>query len=158
MACCCGVWRAYDKGDATIIKVTWVKGKYFLWGLSFLISGFLCLLVLFQWQRMCSIKRRSIKNVVDKGKVQKQMELQVRDRRVAQGEVVPLEQIARATDERGNDISNKITFLCNGNILNSKVFPTNKAGVFRVTVSVFSPLSEKKIYKAVQVLVDGRIK
>lgn len=86
------------------------------------------------------------------------MELQVRDRRVAQGEVVPLEQIARATDERGNDISNKITFLCNGNILNSKVFPTNKAGVFRVTVSVFSPLSEKKIYKAVQVLVDGRIK
>ncbi len=78
-------------------------------------------------------------------------------RKVQQGDVVWLKELAVAKEETGEDISENITFQGeDGTVLTGKL-DTSKPGEYILNVSVKSEKSGKTRSKKIIVLVDGKV-
>lgn len=112
--------------------------------------------VFLQWKMVGRITNKEENRIVLA--VQREPELYTDNRKVKQGETLLTQNLAKARDEQGEDISNKIIYKNEkGNMLGRKI-DTTKPGIQKLTAWVQSPISGCKVSRCFLVLVDGRVK
>ena len=79
------------------------------------------------------------------------------NRRILQGEVVKLTELASARDGNGDDLTDQLVFTDVAGKRLSGCLNTDIPGQYRIRICVQSPFSGQKNEKEILLLVDGRV-
>lgn len=134
-----------------------MKGKKSIVLMFFLIVGSIVLGTAFwQWKMVGLITNKEENRIALA--VHREPEIYTDNRKIKQGEIFLTKKLAKARDEKGQDISDIIIYKNEkGKVLGRKI-DTTKPGIQKLTAWVQSPISGCKISRCFLVLVDGRVK
>lgn len=124
---------------------------------SLFLSLLLFCLVWWQWQQYGVVPEQKT-NMFAVGEREIALpQIYVVNRRVKQGERIPLSKLARASDIDGSDLSGEVQCYSENGEMVSGVLNTDTPGEYILTWKVKSAITGRRIQKRTIVLVDGRV-
>lgn len=124
---------------------------------SLFLSLLIFCLVLWQWQQYGVVAEQKNEIFAVPERESALPRIYAVNRRVGQGERIPLSRLARASDVDGRDLSEKVQCYAENGEMLSGVLDTDTPGQYILTWKVQSAITGKRIQKKTIILVDGRV-